>query len=133
ASRSVSRWCAHESQNSQLGQRCPSRVCYSPAMPDRERNIPIVFGVDAGVSIRHGAFLPHWTREGAAYSVTFRLADSLPAHVVEEWRQEREALIARKQSLGLTQSDVLRLRRLFSDRVERFLDAGHGTCHMRNP
>ena len=28
-----------------------------------------------GIEIRHGAFLPHWTREGAIYSVSFRLGN----------------------------------------------------------
>ena len=30
------------------------------------------------IRIRQGAYLPHWTREGGIYFVTFRLADSLP-------------------------------------------------------
>ena len=33
---------------------------------------------DEAVQIRQGACLPDWIREGAVYSVTFRLADSLP-------------------------------------------------------
>ena len=36
--------------------------------------------------------LPHWEIAGLSYFVTFRLAHSLPAHVVEEWRRERERL-----------------------------------------
>ncbi|MCY3020133.1 MAG: HEAT repeat domain-containing protein, partial [Planctomycetota bacterium] len=32
---------------------------------------------------RHGAHLPHWTKVGATYSVTFRLADSVPSQVLE--------------------------------------------------
>jgi len=42
-----------------------------------------------GIKIRQGAYLPHWTREGAIYAVTFRLADSLPKSVVQSWEFER--------------------------------------------
>ena len=43
-----------------------------------------------GIRIRQGAYLPHWTREGGIYFVTFRLADSLPQAVVKAWKAERE-------------------------------------------
>jgi hypothetical protein len=34
--------------------------------------------------------LPHWCLEKAACFMTFRLADSLPAALLSEWRRERE-------------------------------------------
>ncbi|NCD34508.1 MAG: hypothetical protein EOL87_13975 [Spartobacteria bacterium] len=33
--------------------------------------------------------LPHWRQKGATYFVTFRLADSIPWHVLEQWKEER--------------------------------------------
>ena len=39
---------------------------------------------------RHGAYLPHWTRDNVWYAVTFRLWDSLPQHVLESWLFERK-------------------------------------------
>lgn len=44
---------------------------------------------DREISIRHGGFLPHWTKEGAIYHVRTRLADSLPQSVLIEWQDER--------------------------------------------
>lgn len=35
--------------------------------------------------------LPHWQQERAVYFVTFRLADSLPKHLLAQWDEEREA------------------------------------------
>src|SRR5881394_1353272 len=35
--------------------------------------------------------LPHWEQPGATYFVTFRLADSLPADVLAQWRDEQAA------------------------------------------
>ena len=37
--------------------------------------------------------LPHLKKEGAVYFVTFRLADSLPAHEVARLKHERKAIL----------------------------------------
>jgi len=34
---------------------------------------------------------PHWQQEGAVYFVTFRLADSIPSQLLNQWENEREA------------------------------------------
>jgi putative DNA methylase len=49
--------------------------------------------------------------------VTFRLADSLPAEMLEKLRRERSL-----------RSDAQR-----RDRAEAYLDAGHGQCYLRDP
>ena len=36
--------------------------------------------------VRSRGYLPHWELEGATYSVTFRLDDSLPAEVLRALR-----------------------------------------------
>ena len=83
-----------------------------------------------GLRIRQGAYLPHWNKDAATYAVNFRLADSLPKHVLEEWVAERDDIIvrARQQQRPLTETERDRLRTLFSERVEAFLDQGHGEC-----
>lgn len=89
----------------------------------------------ATIRIRQGAYLPHWTREGGIYSVTFRLADALPQAVIASWRQEREDLLrlARQQRRPLNGTEESRLRELFSEKVEKYLDAGSGRCWMNRP
>lgn len=86
----------------------------------------------ATVQIRYGAYLPHWTREGAIYAVCFRLSDSLPEPVVEAWKFEREDIIktARQMNRPLSTQEQNRLAELFSKRVEKFLDEGRGKCWM---
>jgi REP element-mobilizing transposase RayT len=84
----------------------------------------------ATIRIRQGAYLPHWTRDGGFYAVVFRLHDSLPAHVVAAWKAERERLLKKR---SLTVSDEEQLQTLFSERVEKQLDAGYGDCWMRKP
>jgi REP element-mobilizing transposase RayT len=84
------------------------------------------------VTVREGAYLPHWTRDGATYAVCFRLADSLPQAVVEAWRLERAALL---QGAGEhpTAAQRERIHELFADRIEQHLDAGPGACWLRHP
>ena len=90
---------------------------------------------DQTIRVREGAYLPHWTRGGAIYAVTFRLADSLPMDVLEAWRRDREAIVnnAKMHGRPLTDHEVDELRRLHSDRVESYLDSGHGACWLHNP
>ncbi len=87
----------------------------------------------SGIRVRQGAYLPHWTREGAIYAVTFRLADSLPQSVVKSWQFEREDIIktAEKMNRPLSEVEMRRLDKLYSQRVERYLDAGAGECWMQ--
>jgi REP element-mobilizing transposase RayT len=84
---------------------------------------------------RHGAYLPQWTKEGGTYAVTFGLADSLPASVLAGWRIEREDIIKTAQQVKrpLSSQERKRLARLFSERVDRHLNAGRGACHLKNP
>jgi REP element-mobilizing transposase RayT len=85
--------------------------------------------------IRLGALLPHWTRDHATYSIVFRLADSLPGHILQSWRLEREHIIARAAQMErqLTEFELDRLEFLYSEKVESHLNAGHGGCWMRDP
>jgi menaquinone-specific isochorismate synthase len=53
----------------------------------------------AEIKIRQGAYLPHWTRDGAVYAVTFRLADSLPESVVRSWKFERLNILTQLSQL----------------------------------
>ncbi len=87
----------------------------------------------ATIRIRYGAYLPHWTREGATYAVCFRLADSLPESVVETWKFERDDIVktAKQMNRPLSAHEQDRLHQLFSERVEKFLDEAQGECWMQ--
>lgn len=58
-------------------------------------------GLHGHVTVRRGAYLPHWRLGGAIYHVVFRLADALPAEVLERYRTERAALLTEAPG-GLT-------------------------------
>jgi REP element-mobilizing transposase RayT len=89
--------------------------------------------MSAIITVRRGAYLPHWTRGGGTYAVTFRLADSLPQSVVESWEFERRDILGRARQMNrpLSPAEQQRLDRLFSEKVEKYLDAGAGKCWMQ--
>ncbi len=79
--------------------------------------------------------LPHLKREGGTYFVTFRQDGTLPRDVLARFRQEREAIIqhAIAAKRPLTWHEQQELFHWYSSRVDKFLDAGHGGCHLRDP
>lgn len=60
-------------------------------------------------------YLPHCDTPGLLQNITFRIADSLPASVLDRLLQESD-------------SDVEKL-----EQIESLLDAGHGACWLKQP
>ena len=86
------------------------------------------------LSIRQGSYLPHWTQSGATYAVTFRLIDSLSKQVLADWEFERRDIVrtAQRQKRELSKAEREQLDRLYSEKIENYLDAGHGECWLRD-
>ncbi|MBN2591737.1 MAG: valine--tRNA ligase [Sedimentisphaerales bacterium] len=84
---------------------------------------------------RFGSYLPHWTKSGGLYAVTFRLADSMPNEVLEQWKIDRKKILLNAESQGreLTKHEQQELAKLYNDKVESYLNAGHGQCYLREP
>jgi type I restriction enzyme R subunit/putative DNA methylase len=78
--------------------------------------------------------LPHLKREGGTYFVTFRQAGTLPKEVLLRFKQERDVIL--QQALAakrpLTWHEQEELFRWYSSRVDKYLDAGHGTCYLHD-
>ena len=84
--------------------------CYHSSMPNPRK-------------LRSGRFhtrgyLPHVDAEGTTQFITFRLADSMPQHLLDKWRAE----------LAAGEIDDVELRK----RIEYFLDSGYGSCALRD-
>lgn len=93
-----------------------------------------VFRVGVGeIEKRRGAYLPHWSREGAAYFVTFRLDDAVPKAVAAEWKEERDRLAKLIERKLISPKEEFEYRRLHSEKIETYLDAGRGSCILRDP
>ncbi len=70
-------------------------------------------------------YLPHVDAQGLVQFVTFRLADSVPRELIQRWREEL-ALDGNKDASDSRHAALQK-------RVERYIDAGHGACHLSNP
>jgi REP element-mobilizing transposase RayT len=82
-------------------------------------------------------YLPHVKREGASFFVTFRLADSLPKEVLLQFEQENAERLRRladfaKRGETINDSEE-EVKRVFHRKIERYLDRGAGSCHLRRP
>jgi REP element-mobilizing transposase RayT len=86
------------------------------------------------VSIRNRGHLPHWEAETATYFVTFRLADSLPQEVLRKILFVRKDIPSTAAQMGrnVSESEQKRLMKLYSRRIETFLDTGVGECFLKN-
>ncbi|MAS91741.1 MAG: hypothetical protein CMO55_00980 [Verrucomicrobiales bacterium] len=85
--------------------------------------------------------LPHWRQPGVTYFVTFRLADSIPAEVLESWGKEKIEWLTEKgvkaKSPISPENVPTELRylfdRTFNRKLNAYLDGFHGSCILRKP
>jgi REP element-mobilizing transposase RayT len=70
---------------------------------------------------------------GAAYAVTFHLADAMPQEVLDGWIAERLEIVERAEVMKrpLSDSELARLDELHAERIQAYLDAGHGQCWLK--
>lgn len=81
---------------------------------------------------RHRKNLPHWQQIGACFFLTFRLADSIPAHLLASWREEREIWLGLHLEPWSPQVEDEYHTRIAS-RIDHWLDEGHGSCPLHDP
>ncbi len=73
--------------------------------------------------IHSRGYLPHWDFADSVQGITYRLADAVPAKVVEGWRGEFECL--------LQSPDCEISGKAYADlhcKIAKYEDAGHGCC-----
>jgi type I restriction enzyme R subunit len=81
---------------------------------------------------KHERRLPHWRQGRVAVFVTWRLADALAQEKLADWNAERANWMARHPKPW----DIATRRcyaEQFGQKIDRWLDAGHGTCLLRDP
>ena len=95
----------------------PIGEALAPAV--RENSAPRAAPSDLGWHSR--GYLPHFESPHVIQHVTFRLADSLPASLLQRLDTELKSLPAEKRNLERRK------------RIEEWLDAGYGSCILRDP
>src|SRR5689334_14680756 len=76
--------------------------------------------------------LPHWTQGEVPCFVTWRLADSIPIGLRQQWKNEREAWMKHHpEPWDPATEREYHLR--FSKQFHDWLDEGMGSCVLRTP
>ena len=92
--------------------------------------MPNYFDPEANFDVRRRN-LPHWRQAGTTYFVTFHLADSLPASKLAAFREQKNRWL-RLNPPPHNECQIQEFRRNFTERIDRWLDAGHGSCILAN-
>ncbi|MGI8431963.1 MAG: carbamoyl-phosphate synthase large subunit, partial [Chthoniobacterales bacterium] len=74
--------------------------------------------------------LPHFEQPGATYFVTFRLGDSVPQSLLQEWREEQQNWLKHHPEPWDWKTEREYDQRFVQAR-EEWLDRGHGSCLLR--
>lgn len=100
---------------------------------DRQDTCPtfIPFDPQAPLVI-HSRHLSHWRQKGRTYFVTFRLADSIPQSKLKAWKKERDHWLCEHPEPHSI-DDLREYHERFTERFHAWLDAGIGSCLLRNP
>lgn len=75
--------------------------------------------------------LPHWKQEGTTYFITFRLADSIPGERINSWKYERAKWVE-QHTHPYSDSEWDEYNSLFTQRINDYLDLGHGSCILKD-
>ena len=114
----------------------------SPSPQTRELEAPATlpapatweyFNPHTEIRILSGGDLPHWQQETVWYFITYRLADALPKQVVDELTHQRELWEKTHTLDNLSKEELIEYYKLFSERHENLLNAGVGSCLLRDP
>ncbi|MEP7336888.1 MAG: hypothetical protein ABI977_04035 [Acidobacteriota bacterium] len=65
-------------------------------------------------------YLPHFDAEGQTQTMTFRLFDSMPQEVLDQWREELAHLPEKEHDLERRK------------RIGAYLDQGYGSCYVKD-
>ncbi len=90
--------------------------------------VPFDFGHPLSIAKRN---LPHWQQPGTSYFVTFRLNDSIPKQTIGKIKADR-GIWLNQHSKPYSKEDWQEYNRLFSEKIQNLLDAGSGTCLLKD-
>ncbi len=76
--------------------------------------------------------LPHWQQSQCVCGMTFRLADSLPQHLLNGWREVRESWLEHHPK-PWTDKIEDEYHERFTKQIQRWLDQGYGGCVLKEP
>jgi len=120
-----------QTSRSALSSTSRPEVCSTVEADETSAPLFVPFNPEAGTR-KTARRLPHWQQERCTYFITFRLADSIPQDKLRAWQRERDYWLQRNP-LPWTLKQQHEYSERFGERLERYLDAGYGSCVLRRP
>jgi len=81
---------------------------------------------------KHSRRLPQWHQDDVYFFVTWHMGDALPRMKLEALREERAQWIVAHPKPWNRETEAA-YSELFIERVDKWLDAGYGSCILRAP
>ncbi|MEM9080085.1 MAG: class I tRNA ligase family protein [Verrucomicrobiota bacterium] len=119
---------AHDERDFEFAQKFELEI--KPVV--RERGRPARFYKESENQSVTTHKLPHWQQGETACFVTWRMADSLPAHLLKELDEEKENWL-RLNPEPWSDSLEKEYHEQFTDKIDELLDQGHGSCALKDP
>lgn len=121
---------AHDERDHEFATKFDIEI--RPVVQDGSVGVPPAYlDKQAQIDI-HKHKLPHWQQNAKTYFITWRLADSLPKEKLEQLAKEREAWLEKHPEPHSDEQEK-EYHKKFSDRINEWLDAGEGSCILRDP
>ncbi len=76
--------------------------------------------------------LPHWQQDDVYCFVTFRLADALPREKLKAWELVKDGWLLHHPK-PWDDATTQQYHALFGETIDAWLDAGEGSCQLRDP
>jgi REP element-mobilizing transposase RayT len=83
----------------------------------------------AAVGWTYRGYLPHFDDQETPQFITFRLADSVPAQIIEQWKRELGLLASTGETNERNQGQTNSKLRM---KIEKYLDSGFGDCLLKS-
>ena len=112
----------------------PQSTLKTQPVPESNQEVPsgaLFYNPKAPTEV-HKNDLPHWQQDEALIFVTFRLNDAMPAGKLKQWSAEKEQWIASHPEPWDEQT-IWDYHARFTEQLEKWLDAGEGSCALRRP
>ena len=108
---------------------------------DGNNDLPCIYFPGKGIYqhenllVYQGNHLPHWGLNSIAYHVCFRLVDAIPTSQRMQWLEERRRFLEKysNEHQKPIDDEMKRFQYLYSEKVEKYLDNGYGSCILRKP
>ncbi|MEJ5352079.1 MAG: TaqI-like C-terminal specificity domain-containing protein [Melioribacteraceae bacterium] len=115
-----------------LACECTDKNVCNPV--DTDKNVCDTLNLDISSGDLHitRRNLPHWTKPGSIYWVTFRLVDSLPKEKINQWKEEYEIWLKNNHK-PWNSKQWSEYNEKFGERFEKWLDSGYGSCILARP